>query len=263
MPDNPVPLHERILGDGPPVVLLHGLFGSNENLGAIARHLQHSYRVHALDLRNHGRSPHTAEHRYTDLATDVLAHLDGIGSDPVHVVGHSMGGKAAMQLALDAPARIASLTVIDIAPKPYPRHHDAILDAMKALADTPPSSRQEADARLSPAVPEPPIRQFLLKNLQRDAEGAYRLRLNIETLYQRYDDIATWDTRDTNCQAPALFLVGGASDYVTEADRSTITGYFPNAAARVVPDASHWVHAEKPALVGGIIERFIATAGHA
>ncbi len=254
-------LHHRVSGSGDILVLLHGLFGSNENLGGIGRRLQNQFTVHALDLRNHGRSPHTPTHNYPLLAADVAAYIRSITDQPVHLVGHSMGGKTAMRLALDAPELLESLTVIDIAPKPYPRHHDVILAALAALADTPPTSRQEADTRLAQAVSEPSTRQFLLKNLTRDNDGAYQLRLNIEALMTHYDDIANWQDNGSVCPVPALFIVGGKSGYVSRGDRATILKQFPNAKGHVIPGGSHWVHAESPERVSDAISAFIASGG--
>ena len=256
MTNSPITLHARVDGTGPDVVLLHGLFGSAENLGGIARRLREHFRVHALDMRNHGRSAHTATHSYADLAGDVEHYIASLDLNRVHLVGHSMGGKAVMRLVLDAPARIASASVIDIAPKAYPRHHDAILLALQALEADPPSDRRAADARLSAQVAEPAVRQFLLKNLQRTGEQ-FSLKINLDTLVTHYDEIAAWDAGAAPSAVPVLFIVGGDSDYVSDADRASILQQFPKAIARVVSGGSHWVHAEKPDLVANLIQRHV------
>ncbi|MEM7377918.1 MAG: alpha/beta fold hydrolase [Pseudomonadota bacterium] len=256
----PVKLHAKIEGNGPDMVLAHGLFGSAENLGGITRRLRDRYRVHALDLRNHGRSPHTDTHSYTALAADIVRYLDDTALPRVHLVGHSMGGKAVMTLARSAARRVIAATVIDIAPKRYPRHHDAILEALLALRDAPPSTRQDADQRLVAAVPEAAVRQFLLKNLHRTAAGDLALRLNIDTIATDYDAIAGWETDVEPCPVPVGFIVGGASDYIQAEDRPAILAQFPNASSRVIPDGSHWVHAEKPDVVASVIARFAEAA---
>lgn len=257
MSHEPVALHHKTEGDGPDVLLAHGLFGNGENLGGLARRLREQFRVHTVDMRNHGRSPHSAVHTYAALAADLEAYLDAAACQQAHVIGHSMGGKAAMQLALTAPERVASLGVIDIAPKPYPRHHDAILSALQALLDDPPTSRQAADSVLAGSVSEAAVRQFLLKNLQREDAGHYGLKLNLEAIINHYDDIAGWDESLAATDTPTFFVVGGESDYVTDDDRARIAQQFPQASARLVPGGSHWVHAEKPDLVASVLIRSI------
>ncbi|MEM9601743.1 MAG: alpha/beta fold hydrolase [Pseudomonadota bacterium] len=256
MTATPVKLHAKVDGDGPDMVLAHGLFGSAENLGGIARRLRAHFRVHALDMRNHGRSPHTATHTYTALSADIGRYLDDAALIDAHLVGHSMGGKAVMTLAQAAPTRVRTVSVIDIAPKPYPRHHDAILDALLSLRDHPPTTRQDADQRLATAVPDAHVRHFLLKNLVRTDAGPFALRVNIGTLSADYDAIAGWHTVTPPCPVPVSFIVGGASDYIQAGDRAAILAQFPNASSRVIPTGSHWVHAEKPELVAGVIARF-------
>lgn len=253
-----IPLHARVEGSGEDVLLAHGLFGSAENLGGISRQLREQFRVHLLDMRNHGRSPHAAYHRYADLAADLLRYADDQALGRVHLVGHSMGGKAAMHCCLREPTRISTLSVIDIAPKPYPRHHDTILSALLALQANPPHDRRSADERIKTAVPESAVRQFLLKNLQRSQQGHFSIRLNLDAIASEYQEIAAWDLSLPASPTPTLFITGGNSNYIVESDRSAIFAQFPNARVQVIADGSHWVHAEKPDLVADAITRFIA-----
>jgi len=236
-------LHFRHAGDGPPLVLLHGLFGSNENLGNVARELAGAFTVYGLDLRNHGRSPHGDRMDYATLAGDVADTLDANGLDSVSILGHSLGGKTAMELALSAPDRVERLIVADIAPVAYDRRHDEELEALHALDLAGIRSRGEADQALADDIPNPAIRQFLLKNLARGDNG-YRWRIPLDTIYSEYADIAAAPPSPGPFEGTTLFIRGGNSDYVSDDDEPVIRKRFPNARIETIPGANHWVHVD-------------------
>lgn len=249
-------LFARTQGNGPPLVLLHGLFGSNENLGSVARALADDFSIHAMDLRNHGRSPHGAEMAYPVLAHDVLETLAAAGIERTSILGHSLGGKTAMELALSRPRHVERLIVVDIAPIPYERRHDRELEALHALDLEQVSSRGDADRALAEAIPNPAIRQFLLKNLVRTEDG-YSWRMPLDTIYREYADIAAAPASPGPFDGPTLFIRGGNSDYITDDSEPAIHERFPNARIETIPDAAHWVHVDAPEAFLGLVREFL------
>lgn len=277
--DTPVALHNKQFGSGPSLVILHGLFGSWENWRSHAQQLSEHFQVTLMDLRNHGQSGHRAAMNYPVMASDVAFTCQQLGIEHTHVLGHSMGGKTAMQLALNYPLLIDRLIVVDIGPGRYPPHHQKILQGMALLADTAVESRQAADAILSKFEQSQGIRSFLLKNLERTDEGQYRLRINLDAIVEQYDSIAAAITVDngdainqdainqsehagnsTRFDNPVLFIKGGDSDYLKETDRDAILALFPIARVKVVAGTGHWLHSEKPARVQNIIHDFLVDA---
>jgi len=234
-----------------PLVLIHGLFGSLDNLGGLARELKSYRRVIQLDVRNHGLSPRASEMDYRMMAQDVLETLDELAVDRFNVIGHSMGGKIAMTLTALAPDRVAGLVVIDIAPVAYPtRHHDAIFTALKAVSDAGITSRSEAAALMRQTLTEEGVIQFLLKSFH---DGAWRF--NVPVLWQCYDRIIGWQPQ-APWPHPALFIRGELSHYLADEYRDALLAQFPQARAHIVAAAGHWVHAEKPDAVLRAIRRF-------
>lgn len=210
-----VRLHHRITGEGKPLLLLHGLFGSLENLGGVNQRLQADWQIHGLDLRNHGRSPHTDTMDYPAMAEDVVAYLDEQGIDRASLLGHSMGGKTAMQVALGYPERVERLIVADIAPVTYHPRHDAILEGMKNLDLSSISSRADADRALKDYVEVPEVRMFLLKNLVRvpaeekeDNPDSFRWRLNLPVIDACYQNLADAPEGEGPFDGPVLFVKG-------------------------------------------------------
>jgi pimeloyl-ACP methyl ester carboxylesterase len=242
-------------GNGPPVVLLHGLFGAARNWGAIQRPLAQRFHVIALDMRNHGASPHAPGMRYTTLAEDVRETLDSLGLTQVALVGHSMGGKAAMALALADPGRVGRLLVSDIAPVAYQHGNAAIAQAMQAIPLSPVLTRQQADAALAPTVPRPDVRAFLLQNL-RFGPGAH-WRIGLGEIAAAVPDLEGWPAVPGIYDGPALFVTGANSDYVQAEHRPVIREMFPRARFVVVKGAGHWVHADNPAGFLSVIEAFL------
>lgn len=254
-------LHFKEQGQGPAVVLIHGLFGSLDNLGLLARPLSEQYRVISLDLRNHGASFHSDEMSYPQQAADVIALLDHLALDQVAIVGHSMGGKVAMQVAKQAPARVGRLVVADIAPVAYPHaRHQNVFAGLNATLANPPQSRAEAEALLARYVEIPGVRQFLLKSFAK-GESGWGWRFNVPALERNYADIMGWPDDQTRFEGPTLFIKGGDSDYVQPQYTETVMAQFPAAKARVIAGTGHWLHAEKPVLFNKLVVDFLSTGG--
>lgn len=234
-------------GAGAPVVLLHGLFGASQNFGAIAKQLAARFRVVALDLRNHGASPHVRAMPYPAMADDVARTLAALGVGPAAIVGHSMGGKVAMALAQARPDIVSRLCVVDIAPRAHGPALLAYAEAMAAIALRPGLRRAEADAALATSIPEPGIRAFLLQNLRFDTDPP-AWRLNLPAIAAAIPDLSAWAPPETPpFRGPTLFLAGGKSRYIRPEDHQAIRLRFPMARIETVPGAGHWVHAEAPA----------------
>ncbi|WP_303290286.1 alpha/beta fold hydrolase [Marinobacter sp. SS5-14b] len=259
-----VELNHRISGQGEPLILLHGLFGSLENLGGVARRLEDTWQIHALDQRNHGSSPHTDDMDYPAMAADVVAYLDTQGIDKAVVLGHSMGGKVAMQVALSYPQRVKAIIVADIAPVTYEPRHDAVLEGMKSLDLRGVKSRSDADARLAEYVEIAGVRQFLLKNLERipadeqtQDDTVYRWRLNLPVIDASYRSLAAAPQGDGPYEGPVLFIKGADSAYIQEKHQGTIRGLFPNAELNIIEGTGHWLHAEKAETFASLCRRFL------
>lgn len=239
-----------------PVVLLHGLFGKQDNLGLLKQALQLQRPVITVDLRNHGLSEWHAEMNYQVMSDDILNLLSKLNQPKVHLLGHSMGGKVAMAVALQAPDRVASLSVADIAPVTYKEsRHTNVFKALNAVANAQVSSRKEAELLMSDYLTEPSVRQFLLKSFSNEQPTHWQFNLHI--LQQHYADIMGWPFATQHYSGPVLFIKGGASDYLQAEHQPAITQHFPNASAKIIPGCGHWLHAEKPLLFNGIVERFL------
>lgn len=235
---------------GTPLVIAHGLFGSGRNWGVIARRLSDTRPVVTVDMRNHGASPWTDSHGYGELASD----LSDLAGEPADFLGHSMGGKAVMQLALTAPDRVRKLVVADIAPVAYGHSQQAMIDAMRAVDLTSVDKRSDADAQLASHVDDPGVRAFLLQSL--DVPGK-AWRLNLDTLEAEMGRIVGWPDPPGTFPGPTLFLSGADSDYVRPEHRDAIRAQFPQARFAKIPGAGHWLHAEKPREFEAAIRAFL------
>lgn len=231
----------------PPLLILHGLFGSGRNWGGVARRLGAARRVLSLDLRNHGASPWAATMSYEEMAADCLALMDTEGFEAADLMGHSMGGKAAMTLALLHPARVARLVAVDIAPVAYRSVNSDYAEAMRDLDLGAVASRGDAEAALAPRIPDPAERAFLLQNLVRGAEG-YAWRVNLPAILEAIDDIAGFPETlaGRRYDGPALFVAGGRSRYLRPEHEETVDVLFPRASVVRIADAGHWVHVDRP-----------------
>jgi len=233
---------------GPPVVILHGLLGSSSNWRSIARRLAEQHRVFTPDLRNHGESPHVDDMSYPAMAGDVRAFLDEHAIDAATVIGHSMGGKTAMRLALDAPHRVDRLVVVDIAPTLSDHDHLPWLRAMASLDVSRITRRADAEGMLEAAVPDAAMRRFLLQNLASTA-GGFAWRINLEAIESNLPALLDFPV-DADVQpftGSALFVRGAQSDYLPPKDETAVRALFPRARIVTIEDAGHWVHAQQPA----------------
>jgi esterase len=239
-------LHFREYGRGVPLIILHGLFGSLENWQTISRRLAPHFHVLAVDQRNHGHSPHSGEMNYRLMVEDLCEFMHERSLASAHLLGHSMGGKTAMQFALFHPQKVEKLIVADVSPRAYPPAHEMIFDALLGLdVKSFPTRRQIEDA-LAPAIPEPAVRGFLLKNLARDPQGVFHWKIPLPDIFRNYVSLSAAVEANLPFEKPALFVRGAESAYVREQDAPAIQRLFPCAEIRTLPGAGHWVHADAP-----------------
>ena len=256
----PPVLSFTVAGSGPPVVILHGLFGSAVNWRRIADALCHRWQVFSPDLPNHGDSPWTDDMSYPAQAKALASLISDHVPDNPMIIGHSMGGKAAMALALEGGTPLAGLVVVDIAPVTYPHSHRPLVESMNALDLTAVHTRRDAERELEPDIPDKALRQFLLQNL-RSVEGGLRWRINLDVIHRQMDALTGFDIAPGHSNIPALFIYGTQSDYVTPQITPRIMDRFPNARLRAIQEAGHWLHAEKPNAMIDALKDFAETAG--
>jgi len=238
-----------------PLVIAHGLFGSGRNWGGIARNLAQRRDVVAVDMRNHGTSPRFATQSYADMAGDLAEVIVSLGGE-ADLLGHSMGGKAAMQLALTQPGLLRRLVVADIAPVAYAHNQTRNIDAMRGLDLTNLTTRAEADRRLGLSISDPALRAFFLQSLDLRVDPV-QWRLNLDVLEAEMPGIISWPGTLGEFPRPALFLTGDSSDYVLPEHRDTIRALFAEARFARLPDAGHWLHADKPRAVEETVKVFL------
>ena len=250
-------LNYKSFGSGPPLIIMHGLFGMLDNWQTFAKALAHEYTVFIVDLRNHGRSFHADDTSYKSMAGDVIALADDLGLTQFNLVGHSMGGKVACQIALDHPERVDHLIAIDILPASYGRAHDSVLDALGQMHPESIDSRKEAEEKLIDLLDgDRSTGLFLLKSLRRNEDGGYTWRFNLKALMEGYEDIR--DGVDGEAyERPALFIKGGNSEYITVDRWMEIHDTFPLAEMEEVPEAGHWVHVDQPERLLEVVKRFL------
>lgn len=239
-------LHFKESGQGRAVILLHGLFGSSDNWHSIAQRLAESFHVFAVDQRNHGLSPHSAEMNYSLMADDLNEFMIARGIETAFVIGHSMGGKTAMQFALQFPERVEKLVVSDMAPRAYAPEHDKIFAALLALNLKSFSTRQEIEDTLASEIPSLNLRRFLLKNLGRNSVSEFFWKINLRGLWENYLQLGNAISAPVPFAKPTLFIRGEKSDYIGTADEPLIHELFPQSEIQTIVGAGHWVHADKP-----------------
>lgn len=251
-------LHTHSSGQSgqPAIVLIHGLFGSYENLGVIERSLSAQYHVINVDVRNHGRSEHSDEMSYPLMAQDLAHTLDTLQLKQVALLGHSMGGKLAMAFALTYPERVSKLILADIAPVAYPPRHNSIFAGLQAVDLATISNRADADKQLSAYINEAGVRQFLLKSLVKDNDHFY-WRFNLAALQANYQALIGEPLVQGQFNGPVLFIKGGDSDYILPQHKSAIMQLFPAAQAKIIQGTGHWLHAEKPAAFTKLVQDFL------
>lgn len=239
-------LYYHVTGHGHPLVILHGLFGSGDNFYTLSKFFGEKFKVYAVDQRNHGRSPHSDILNYDAMADDLNNLLTHERISSVDLLGHSMGGKTAMQFALKYPDMVDRLIVVDIGPKEYAPQHDRIFEAMFALKLEKYGTRGELDSALAEHIPEYAVRQLLLKNVTRNDDGTFRWKIDVKAIHRNYANVNAEIRSERPFQKPVLFMRGGKSPYVRDEDMPGIRALFPKAEFRTIEGAGHWVHAEAP-----------------
>ncbi len=239
-------LNYKSFGQGTPIIILHGLFGTLDNWQTMARQLAANFTVYILDQRNHGRSPHRDEISYPIMAEDLRDFMESNWIYKSHIIGHSMGGKTAMQFALEYPDMVDKLVVVDIAPKAYRGGHEAIFEALLEIDLLAIENRKQAGDLLAVKIQDLAVRQFLLKNLTRSKSGNYKWKMNLEALHRQYQDLLAGIDLDAHFSGPTLFLRGAQSAYISKDDEPAIQEKFPQAGIVSIEGAGHWVHAEAP-----------------
>lgn len=250
-------LFYRESGEGKPLVILHGLFGSSDNWMSVTKELALKYKVYVLDARNHGQSPHGDIHTYETMAADLKEFIDDHKIEKPILIGHSMGGKTIMRFASEYKNSAEKLIVVDISPRFYGRHHQDILAGLNAINFETLQSRNEADVILSNYVGDIGVRMFLLKSLYRTSEGKFQWRINLPVLDSQIDNIGAALPADARIDTPTLFIRGNESGYIEDKDVAIIEQHFSHYKLETVMGASHFVHAEKPKEVIELIENFI------
>lgn len=251
-------LHFREVGTGKPLIILHGLFGFLDNWQTLAKYFAQHFKVYLVDLRNHGRSPHSPDFSYPAMAADLLEFIAEHQIQQPAIMGHSMGGKVAMHFALHHPDQVSRLIVVDMAPKAYPPHHQDILAGLNAVDVQAVTSRGEADQALARHIPDEGVRQFLAKNLYRQEDNTFAWRMNLPVIEEKIGEVGKETTAEGTFDKPTLFIRGGNSRYILpEQDMDLIRRLFPAATLETIAGAGHWVHAEKPQELFNHVVRFL------
>jgi pimeloyl-ACP methyl ester carboxylesterase len=252
-------LHFREMGQGTPLLILHGLFGSSDNWLTIAKQLAANYHVFIIDQRNHGQSPHSNIWNYTVMAQDIEEFCIQHQLNEIYIVGHSMGGKTVMKLAELFPKRIKKMMVIDIAPRYYPVHHHQILNALKSIDFNIVNTRKQAEEVLHSAIEDSGTRQFLLKNIYWIDENKLAWRFNLEVIANHIEIVGETTPPELTaiCEIPVCFVKGEKSDYIKKEDEQLIASQFSNSEILTIANAGHWVHAEQPkAMLDAMVDFF-------
>lgn len=253
----------RKSGTGKPLIILHGLFGISDNWAALAKKWSEHFTVYAVDLRNHGQSPHSEEFNYQVMSEDIIELIGNEKLHEVSLLGHSMGGKVGMRLAIDYPMALAKLIVADIAPRMYPPHNTAVVAALKKVDVNTLASRKDAEVILRHELKEEGTIQFLLKNLYwKELEGGEKKlawRFNLDVLDRKLDEVYAATLPDNTCETETLFIRGEKSHYIGADDEQQIASLFPNSHMESIANAGHWVHADQPIPVFEAVLRFLQT----
>lgn len=239
-------LHSQILGSGNPLLILHGYFGMSDNWKTLGNSFSKAYQVHLIDQRNHGRSFHDAEFNYEVLAEDLYAYIQFHQLEKVAIIGHSMGGKTAMLFATKYPDLVAKLIIVDISPKAYAPHHNAILAGLNAIDFSIHTTRGQVDTQLTKYIPELGVRQFLLKNVYWKEKGVLAFRFNLQSLTKNNPEVGKALPTNAIFSKPTLFLRGEKSKYIIPEEQVIIDHHFTDNTLITIKNAGHWVHAENP-----------------
>ncbi len=243
---------------GHPLIILHGLLGMLDNWQTqCKKYAEAGFKVYAVDQRNHGKSPHSDAFNYEVMAQDVHDFMKQHRLSSAHVLGHSMGGKTAMQFALTYQELVDKVIVVDVAPRRYPNAHDEILDAMCSLRLKDLATRQQADNEIAKRIPDFSLRQFVLKNLARTESGGLKWKINLSIIKKHYAEIADDISVNGTFDRPTLFVKGGRSTYINQPDEPRILKLFPRTKIVTIQGAGHWVHADKPEEFGSMVLAFL------
>jgi len=248
-------LNYKISGQGESIFLIHGLFGSLSNFGLLQQVLSQQFQVITLDVRNHGESPHDGSMTYEDMANDVLELAKLLDIERFSLVGHSMGGKIAMTVALNAPEKVNKLVVADMSPVNYPPRHQGVFAGLQAVADSDVLTRSQAQQCLAEHVEEVGVQQFLLKSLYKFKDKMV-WRYNLPALVEGYQDIIAWPENNLTFQGPTLFIKGQLSDYIIDEYWPDGRRHFPHAKIKMIMGTGHWLHAEKPVIFNKLVNDF-------
>lgn len=240
-------IFSRTYGEGIPLIIIHGLFGMSDNWNTLGKKFAENFNVHIIDLRNHGRSFHSDDFSYELMAEDIEKYIEHFGLNKPTLLGHSLGGKVAMNLCFRNSLKYSKLVVTDIAPRVYGvDYHKNILRILNSISIKEFSSRSQIDLALSSEIKEFSVRQFLMKNLYRDQNKEFSWRFNIKTLKEKISNISGAEFMQQNTEIPALFLKGEFSNYINQEDERLISKYFVNSKIKTILNSGHWVHAEQP-----------------
>jgi pimeloyl-ACP methyl ester carboxylesterase len=251
-------LHSKITGDhAQHLLIFHGLFGQSDNFGTLAREFAEKYTVHAIDLRNHGRSFHSDDMSFKAMTNDILNYMDYHNINTCFLLGHSLGGRVVMEFSYKYPERLEKLIVADMAPKAYPPHHEELFDALNSIDFDTIEKRSDADKVLKQSIPQVGIRQFLLKNMYIQDNGKYGFRLNLKVLTEDYSEMVSEDLTDGVFEKPTLFIRGEKSNYILDEDFELIKAHFPHAQIKTIANSGHWLHAENPKMFFSTVMQFL------
>lgn len=249
-------LFSRVIGKGKPLIIVHGLFGMSDNWQSLAKQFSTFFEVHIIDQRNHGRSFHNNDFNYQSLSQDLFNYIESKNLEKVIILGHSLGGKTAMEFAVAHPFVVKKLVVVDISPKFYPIHHHTIIKGLRFLAQHELTSRKVADQLLSEFIEQSDVRQFLLKSLYWNEDKKLEFRFNLEGIADNIENVGQALDQKSFYDGPTLFLKGGDSDYIKNEDETLIFHHFPDAQIETIDDAGHWLHAQKPQIFFDLVSRF-------
>lgn len=254
---NEMVMNFKKLGEGSPIIILHGVFGSSDNWLSVGKALAESHTVYLPDLRNHGDSFHSDTFTYQAMAEDLKHLIEQENIERPVVIGHSMGGKVAMKFAVNYPDLLEKLIVVDISPRAYPPHHEKILEGLKSINLKEIGSRNEANEALAEYVPELGVRQFLLKNLARGQDKQFMWKLNLPVIDEQIENVGEGLEEQLAMSKSTLFIRGGKSNYIKNEDNIVIVGFFPNSEVKTIEGAGHWLHAEQPEAFVEMVREFI------
>lgn len=250
-------LHSKILGEGKPLLILHGFLGMSDNWKTLGNEFAKHFQVHLIDQRNHGRSFHSSYFSYKLMAEDLKHYCTYYALEDCYIIGHSMGGKTAMHFAMNYPHLVAKLIIADIAPKVYPAHHQYILKALKEVDFNQHTSRKDIENVLQQYINETGVVQFLMKNVYRANKTTLGYRFNLEILYENYGEVVKNDLPQITFSKPTLFLKGSKSNYIDSSDEILIRTYFPLGKTLEISNSGHWLHAENPQEFYGTVMNFL------